>query len=137
MLRKDAKIDLLRRVPLFADCSKKELGQISQIADEIDLPAGKSLIAEGDRGRQFYVIIDGEVSVKRNGRPVPLRGGTEFFGEIALLTDSPTVATVATTSPVRALVITDRSFKRLLKDTPALQLKVLKALAERVAAVAP
>ena len=72
MLRKDAKMELLRHVTLFAGCSKKELGQIALIADEIDFPAGKTLIKQGDPGRQFFVVIEGEVKVTKNGKKLPL-----------------------------------------------------------------
>ncbi len=133
MLRKNTKIELLKRVPLFAGCSKAQLGQLASIADEVDLPAGKVMIRQGETGRQFYIVIDGAVSVTRNGRKVPLRGGAEFFGEIALLSNSPTIATVTTTTDTHALVITERSFRALLAASPEIQMKVLRALAERLA----
>ena len=133
MLRKNAKIELLKRVPLFSGCSKSELAEIALIADEIDLPAGKVLIREGTPGRQFFVIVDGSVGVTRKGRKVVIRGGAELFGEMALLSDAPTNATVTATSDVRALVIADRSFHSLIRDSPGIQLKVLGALAARLA----
>ena len=49
-MRKDAKLELLRQVPLFAECSKKELGEISTLADELSLPEGTKLIEEGRQG---------------------------------------------------------------------------------------
>ena len=67
-LRANSKIDLLRHVPLFEHCSKKELALIAGLAGEIDLPAGKVLIRQGDRGREFLVIISGEIEVRRDGR---------------------------------------------------------------------
>jgi len=134
VLRKNTKIELLKRVPLFAGCSKAQLGQIATIADEIDLPEGKVMIRQGESGRQFYVVVEGSVSVTRNGRKLPVRGGSEFFGEIALLADSPTTATVTTTSATHALVITKSSFRGLMAASPEIQLKVLRALAERLAA---
>lgn len=133
MLQKNAKLELLRRVPLFSGCSKGQLAEIARVADEIDIPAGKALIREGERGRQFFVVVDGDIAVTRKGRKVAIRGGAEFFGEMALLSDAPTNSTVTATSDVQALVITDRSFKKLLADSPGIQLKVLQALAERVA----
>ena len=133
MLRKNAKIDLLRRVPLFSGCSKNELAEIALIADEFDVASGKALIREGERGRQFLVIIDGTVKVTKKGRNVQIRGGAEFFGEIALVSDAPTNATVTTTSPVRALVVVDRQFRGLIERSPGIQLKILRSLAERLA----
>ena len=69
-LHKDAKIDLLKDVPLFAGCSKTELQRIASLADELDLGDGATLIREGERGREFIVIADGTVRVTRNGKPL-------------------------------------------------------------------
>jgi CRP/FNR family transcriptional regulator, cyclic AMP receptor protein len=133
-LHKNAKVELLKRVPLFARCSKKELAEIATIADEIDLPEGKQLTKEGGRGREFFVLLDGSADVRRNGRKVKTLGSGDFLGEIALVTKTPRTATVTTTSPVRALVVSEQNFRRLLKRSPDVQIKVLEALAERVAA---
>lgn len=133
MLRKDAKVELMRRVPLFSGCSKKELAQIASVADELSFEAGRTLIEQGKRGREFIVVLDGKVEVRQNGRKLPTRGGDRFFGELALITDAPRSATVKTATPVRALVITDQAFRRLLDTSPSIQAKVLRSLAERLA----
>lgn len=133
MLHHDEKVDLIKRAPLFWNCSKRELRQIAQIADEIDLRQGKEMTRQGERGREFFVLLEGEADVTKDGRSVNQLGAGDFFGEIALVSDSPRTATVTASSPVRALVITDRSFKRLLKDQPEIQSKVLAALAARLA----
>jgi CRP-like cAMP-binding protein len=133
MLRKNAKVDLLGRVTLFSGCSKKELGQIALIADEIDFPAGKTLITQGRPGRQFFVVIEGGVEVKRNGETLPKRGGSEFFGEIALVSGGPATATVTTTEPTRALVIAPQHFRALLDRTPSIQRRILHSFSERLA----
>jgi CRP-like cAMP-binding protein len=123
---------LIAKVPLFAGLSKRELGQIASIADEIDLPEGKVLIREGERGREFYVLLDGEAEVTRDGKRLATRRSGEFFGEIALVSSLPRIATVTTRKPVRALVIRDVEFRALLQRTPAIALKVLNAVAARV-----
>jgi CRP-like cAMP-binding protein len=133
VLRKNAKVELIKRVPLFAHCSKKELGLVAQIADEIDLAEGKTLMREGDRGREFFVLVEGSADVRRRNRKVNTLGGGDFFGEIALVSQRPRTATVTTTSPVRALVVTEQSFRSLLDRAPDVQRKVLQALADRVA----
>ena len=132
-LRKDAKTELLKRTPLFANCSKRELDAIGGIADEIDLSEGKELTREGKPGREFFVLVDGTADVIKKGRRVNTLEASDFFGEIALIHESPRTATVKATSPVHALVITERNFKRLLREQPDIQRKVLEALAERVA----
>src|SRR6478735_4798177 len=133
MFGKNAKIELLKGVPLFSECSKSELARVAQVADEIAFPAGRTLIEEGKAGREFFVIADGTVDVRRNGRKLPQRGDSNYYGEMALLTGKPRNATVTTTSPVRALVITDRAFKGLLHDVPSLSPKLLASLAARLA----
>ncbi|HEY8236676.1 MAG TPA: cyclic nucleotide-binding domain-containing protein [Gaiellaceae bacterium] len=127
------KIDLIRKVPLFARCSRAELKEIALLADEIDLHEGKEMTREGAPGREFFVLLDGTADVKKNRRRVNTLGPGDFFGEIALVSREPRTATVIATSPVRALVITDRSFRRLLDDAPQVQTKVMEAMAERLA----
>ena len=132
-LGSNSKVDLIKGVPLFAAASKQELAEIASIADEIDLPEGKVLIQEGDTGREFFVLIDGTAEVGRGGKKVATIGPGDFFGEIALISKTPRNATITTTSPVRALVITDRAFRQLLDHAPQIQIGVLTALAERLA----
>ncbi len=131
-LRKNAKIEMLRKVPLFAQCSRKELDEIAGVADELQLADGRELTREGARGREFFVMIDGELEVRRKSRKVATLGGGDFVGEMALITGRPRNATVTTKGIVRALVITDRAFTGLLLTSPTIQLKIMKVLAERV-----
>jgi CRP-like cAMP-binding protein len=133
VLRRNDKVELIKKVPLFAHCSKRELQEVAQLADEIDLREGKEMTREGTRGREFFVLLEGSANVSKNGRRINTLGAGDFFGEIALVSDAPRTATVTATSPVRALVVTDRSFKRLMQDVPEIQSKVLTALAERLA----
>jgi CRP-like cAMP-binding protein len=126
------KIQILNRVPLFSGLSKRAMNEIAKIADEIDLPAGKELIREGDPGRQFFVLLDGEAEVRRKGRKINTLGSGDFFGEISLVTERPTTAAVTLTEPSSALVISRPAFRRMLLAQPAVQLQVLETLAERV-----
>jgi CRP/FNR family cyclic AMP-dependent transcriptional regulator len=132
-LGKDGKIELIRKVPLFSRLSKTGLREVASIADEMDFPEGKDLTREGERGREFFVILEGLVHVNKKGKRVRQLGKGDFLGEIALVTKQPRTATVTTASPVRALVITDRDFARLLRDSPQIGQGVLEALAERLA----
>ena len=131
-LRKNAKIEMLRKVPLFEQCSRRELDEIAGVADELQLAEARELTREGARGREFFVVIDEELEVRRRARKVATLGGGDFVGEMALVTGRPRNATVTTKSTVRALVITDRAFSRLLASSPTIQLKIMKALADRV-----
>ena len=132
MLHRNRKVELLKKVPLFAGCSKKELEQIAMVADELDFKSGKALIREGAPGREFFVLIDGTVEVTRQGKRIDTSGPGEFFGEMALLTDQPRNASVTTTSNVDALILTARSFRTLVEHNPLIALKVMRAVADRL-----
>jgi CRP/FNR family cyclic AMP-dependent transcriptional regulator len=132
-LRKNAKIELIKRVPLFGNLSKGELAEVAKAADELDFKEGKELTREGRPGREFFILLEGRADVTKGKRRLRTLKNGDFFGEIALVTNAPRTATVTTTSPVRALVISERSFKRLLEESSQIQLKVLQALAERLA----
>ena len=131
-LPRNAKIELLKKVPLFAGCSKAELRELALVADELDLKEGRTLVREGRPGREFFILLEGSVRVSRNGRKVSELGPGDWFGEIALLTDVPRTATVTATSPIRVLVVTGRSFQRVVEKMPTIALKVLETLAQRV-----
>jgi CPA1 family monovalent cation:H+ antiporter len=132
MLRKNAKLELLRGVPLFERLSKRELEAVAALADEVQLPEGRRLTEEGASGTEFVVIVDGAADVRRRGRKINALASGDFLGEIALVTGSPRTATVTTTAPTTVLVITARGFRTLLRTTPSVQLKVLEALAARL-----
>lgn len=123
---------MLKRVPLFATCSKRDLEAIGRITDELDLPEGRELIAQGQRGQQFFILLDGSAEVSRDGERINEMHEGDFFGELALISDRETTATVKATSPVRVLVITPQSFRRLMRESESVQEQVLAALAQRM-----
>ena len=133
-VRKDRKRELIKSVPLFAHCSKKELDRLANELDEIEMPSGRVLTREGEMGREFVVIVDGTAEVTKKGRRVNLLGAGDFLGEISLISGEPRTATVTTTSDADLLILTARSFARVTKEMPSVQASVLKALSERVAA---
>ena len=106
MLRKNAKIDLIARVPLFERCSKRELAEIASVADEVDLPSARNLTREGTTGWEFVILVEGEADVVRKGKVVNELGPGDFVGEIALVSGKPRTATVRTRGPSRVLVLT-------------------------------
>jgi CRP/FNR family transcriptional regulator, cyclic AMP receptor protein len=132
-LHGNEKAELIRNVPLFTRVSRADIKEIAKLADEIDLREGKEMTREGHPGREFFVLLEGTADVKRNSRKINTLGPGDFFGEIALVSREPRTATVIATSPIRALVITDRSFRRLLDDSPQVKDRVMEAMAERLA----
>jgi CRP/FNR family transcriptional regulator, cyclic AMP receptor protein len=132
MLRKNAKIELLKRVPLFERCSRRELGQIAMLADELDLPSARDLTREGAGGFEFIILVEGEADVVRGVRVVNELGPGDFVGEIALVSGKPRTATVRTRGPARVLVITASGFRTLMHDVPSIKDKVLAAVTARI-----
>jgi CRP-like cAMP-binding protein len=131
-LTKNEKVELLKRIPLFAGCTKAELIEIALSADEREAPEGDRLTEEAQRGGEFFILVEGAVAVRRGGRKLADLGPGDWFGEIAILTYRPRTATVTATSPVRLLVISDRTFRRVVETMPRIALKVLRNVAERL-----
>lgn len=129
----DAKTALLKQVPLFQQLSKRELAQVAALADEIDLPAGRTLTTEGANGREFVVLVDGIADVSQDGDVVNTLGPGDYLGEIALVTGEPRTATVTTRSPSRLLVMNAAAFRSLLHESPQLKKRVLATAALRAA----
>jgi CRP/FNR family transcriptional regulator, cyclic AMP receptor protein len=129
----DAKVDALRKAPLFAGLSRKELEALAKLADDLEVPEGKVLTRQGDTGREFFVLMEGEVEVERDGQSLGRRGAGDFIGEISLLEDIPRTATVTATTPVRLFVLTAQSFRSVVESQPEVENKVLRTLARRLA----
>jgi CRP-like cAMP-binding protein len=132
LFSQDTKVEALRRAPLFEGLSRKELLQLARMSDDLEVPPGKVLCKEGDAGREFFVIVDGKAEVMRKGKRVATRGPGEFVGEIALLEQTPRMATVTAKTPLRLFVLTRRDFRHLVEQNPSVERKVLRALARRV-----
>ena len=132
-LRRDAKIELLKRIPLFSGCSKSELRALASSADELDLRDGTVLTREGRPGREFFVLISGTAQVTKDGKEIAQLGAGQWFGEIALLTNAARTATVTATSALDVLVITDRRFRTLVETMPSIALKILSTVGDRLA----
>jgi CRP/FNR family cyclic AMP-dependent transcriptional regulator len=130
-LRKDAKVELLLKVPLFTRCSKRELAAIATLANEVNLPEGHTLIREGAQAFSFFVLVEGTADVRQNDRKLATLGPGDFMGELALILERPRTATVTLTSPARLLSVSAHNFHPLLARSPQLQLKLLETLAQR------
>jgi CRP-like cAMP-binding protein len=135
LFSQDTKVAALKRAPLFEGLARKELVQLARVSEDVEVPAGKALCKEGETGQEFFVIVDGEVDVTKNGKRLARRSAGEFFGEIALLEETPRMATVTARTPVRFFVLTRKDFRRLVRDNPGVERKVLRALARRLVEV--
>jgi CRP-like cAMP-binding protein len=134
LFSQEAKVEALRGSPLLHGLARSELTQLAKETEDLEVGPGKVLCEEGDTAREFFVILEGEVEVTKDGHRLAALGPGDFFGEIALIEHSTRTATVTATTPVRFFVLTSRAFSALLDHNPGVERKVLRALAKRVLA---
>lgn len=130
----DEYLEHLRAVPLFANCANSDLVAIAAAVDEIEVEAGRVLVAEGELGKEAFIIVSGEAAVTRDGNPVATLGPGAPFGEMALVDRSPRNATVTAVTPLRLLVLGQREFVGLMDGSPGFARTILAALAARLRA---
>jgi CRP/FNR family cyclic AMP-dependent transcriptional regulator len=133
----DEKLELLRRTPLLAGLSKHDIEEVGRLADEVDVRAGKVLLSEGDPGREFFVIVEGQIDITRGGRHVRTMGAGEFLGDIALVVERPRTATATALTDSRLLVVGHREFHSLMDQFPSIRLSVLESIALRLRDLTP
>lgn len=128
----DTKAESLGRAPLFADLSKDERAQLAKATEDLEVEVGRVLCREGELAQEFFVIIEGEAEVTKDGEHLSKLGDGDFFGEIALIVDIPRTATVTASSPLRFFVLSRQSFWGMMDQMPGVERKILRALARRV-----
>ena len=132
-LGQDDKIERLQTVPLLEECTGRQLREIARITEVRELAAGAVLTRAGEPGEEFFLIVDGSARVDVPGGKSGHLAPGDFFGEMSLLLDGgPRTATVTAETAIRVLVIKRRHFTTLLREAPALTLKVCATLARRV-----
>ncbi len=129
---RDPKLRRLAEVSLFSTCSKRELSRIAALTVEIDVPAGRVLMRQGEPGRECFVIERGTAKATIRGRRSLRLEPGECFGELALLHSAPRSATVTAETDMSLLVLSSREFSSLIEDVPSVARKVLAAAADRL-----
>ena len=128
----DRRVQLLLAVPLFADVGDPALSSIAEVAIEVDFPAGRVIVRQGEVGTGFYVIAGGHARVSRDGETIAELGPGEFFGELSLLDGRPRIATVSATEPTTCLAIASWEFETLLQAQPGVAIAILHGVARRL-----
>ena len=136
-MARDEKLDLLHGIPLFSRLDRHHLERLGMLTEEVDVPAGKVLIRQGDSGDDLMVIASGQVGVERDGARINQLGPGDFFGEIALIERGPRTATVTAEAPTTVLVVNHRDFHALMEEFPDVASQVLLTLAHRVRLLEP
>jgi len=124
---------MFRALPLFANCRPDELDEIDRLADAVNVPAGRTILQQGDLGQEFALIVEGEAAIVKDGVTVATLGPGDYFGEVALLDSITRTASVVATTDMVLEVLDRRGFNTLLDDLPKLARSLLSGVAHRMA----
>jgi len=131
-MTKKQKVSWLRKVPMFAEMTPRALGLIADKVTEIEFPAGRYIVRQGQVGTGFYLVVDGRVRVERGGEVLNRLGPGEIFGELSLLDQMPRMAHVMAEEPTVCLGLASWDFTRLLERNPKITLAILREVARRL-----
>ena len=131
-MARDEKLDVLKTVPMFGRMSHRQLERLSQLADEVTVGLDDVLTQQGEVGDEFFIVLDGHVTVLDGRRPIAQLHPGDFFGEIALLDGRPRTATVRANGITRLLVVGHREFHSLMDEFPEVRDEVLNEVAGRL-----
>ncbi|MHB8571604.1 MAG: cyclic nucleotide-binding domain-containing protein [Candidatus Dormibacteria bacterium] len=129
---KDGKVELIRRVPLFSRCGKRELDFLASQMDEVQVPPGEPIIRQGHPSHGFYIVVTGSLRVDIDGREVATMGPGDFVGEISMLDRGPATATVTPTEPADLFALSHDQFRNAIRSEQGIALQVMEAMAERL-----
>lgn len=124
--------DRLEGIELFSELSKKERIAVGRLMSTTRIRPGKDLTVEGTPGREFFIILEGEASVRRNGKLIARLGSGDFIGELAVIAGVPRTATVTADTDMLVSVLNRREFSSLLDEQPRLARKVLVGAVKRL-----
>ena len=122
-------VDVLQRVPLFADLDAVEIQQIARLFKQRRFTAGETIIKEGSGGAAFFIIESGEATVSIGGQPRSTLKGGDYFGEIALIDEGTRMATITAATGMNCYGVTFWDFRPLVESNGVIGWKLLQRLA--------
>ena len=125
-------VELLAGLALFADLSRPQLEAVAHTFDEEVFAEGQRVIRQGFAGTGFYVILDGEVSVRVDGEERAVLSRGDYFGEVSVLLGAPPIADVVATRPLRCLVLAGGDLEGFLVHYPQAMYRMLQTQARRL-----
>jgi CRP-like cAMP-binding protein len=125
-------LDALAGLSLFSDLDRPQLQAVAHTMSEESFPPSQRILRQGFSGSGFFVILDGEVSVRVDGDDVARLGKGDFFGEISLLLGEPPIADIVTDGPVHALQLPGPELREFLLAYPAVMYRMLQSVSRRL-----
>ena len=127
-----ALVEQLAEIEMFSELSKKELKRIASFMTSVNVKAGRDLTVQGQPGREFMIIAEGEATVRRNGRVLARYQAGDFFGELAVIAGVPRTATVTADTDMVVEALNRREFSSMLDESPKLAKKILVGAVKRL-----
>ena len=129
--------EILKKIPIFQDLSRREFSKIENILHRRNWSPDEAIVNEGDAGLGMYIIVEGEVRIIQegeDGRPLQLAtlGTGDFFGEQALLDDSPRTASVIAAESCHIIGFFRPDLLELIESNPRLGLKIVIRLSQMI-----
>lgn len=122
----------LGEISIFKECSAKELKSISRLLTQVTVRTGSILTKQGEPGREFMIIIDGQATVRRDGKVLATLGPGDFFGELAVIAGVPRNATITADTEMTIDALNRREFSSLLDESPKIAKKILVGAVTRL-----
>jgi CRP/FNR family transcriptional regulator len=128
-------VKFLKKTPLFAQFSEKELEALFSTAKVREFDAGSTIVREGDPASiGFYLVLEGQVEVRKGQKTLAKLGIGDYFGEMALILDAPRSADVIAVQKTKCLMITRWELRSIISSYPDVALKMMGELARRLSA---
>jgi len=128
----DALIEMLQKTPLWSGLTKQDLKLIAKLSQERKFESGHAIVTKGEAGIGFYLILEGAVEVRSDGKTLSKLGPGQFFGEMSIIDNQPRSADVVATEASRVLILSAWSFKTLISDNPKIALKMMQEFVRRL-----
>ncbi len=122
----------LGEISIFRECSAKELKSISRLLTQVTVRPGAVLTKQGDPGREFMIIVEGQATVRRDGKVLATLGPGDFFGELAVIAGVPRNATITADTEMTIDALNRREFSSLLDESPKIAKKILVGAVTRL-----
>ena len=128
----DAIVEMLGKTSLWSGLSKQELKAIVNNSKERRFEGGQIIASKGEGGVGFYLVLDGAVEIRSDGKSLSRLGPGQFFGEMSIIDNQPRSADVVAVEPSRVLILTAWKFKGLISENPKMAIRMLQELARRL-----
>jgi len=128
----DLVVDMLEKCSLWSGLDTQDLKAIVKVSKQQKFQSGETIVKKGDEGTGFYLVLDGAVEIRSDGKILSKLGPGQFFGEMSVVDTQPRSADVVAVEPSRVLFLSSWSFKSLISERPRIAVKMLQEFVRRL-----